>query len=586
MDWILRLVLLEQIPADSNLRQQWNALVHGVARPQVFYTYEWALAVQRAYQATLQPLLFLAYDDLGSLCGIAALSTRIGERRASFLCSTTGDYCDFLSSSECKPAFVGAVLAELRKQGIGEVTLTNLPADSDTVEALRAESKSNGYYCFMRRAYVCVQVALKKLERRPGENKPVLPGKKMVRRSLSAMGREGPVRLEHARTWDEVVRVLPEFVQAHVTRFLATGRISNNAHAERRHFLHELAKLLAEPGWLVLTRMMSGARPLAWNYGFQFAGAWFWYQPTFDSDLEKLSPGFCLLSKLIEEAVEHPQLSTVDLGLGAEEYKDRFANQARETLCISLRTSAAQHVREIARYRVAEVIRKYPRAEAVVRAGVAHFLKLKRDGVVRALQLLMKRASALLWSETEIVFLEWKGAVSSGSGMARLETLNLNHLASAAAQKVNNEATLRYLLRSALRLRERRAEAFGWIDPDGTLLRCVWVSPFEGFILPELNARVESPSPDCVMLFDHWTSDNLTGPLNILGMVAERMRDQGKHAWTYSLACDVSSVRSLEKDGFQLRYSLTRRRILGSQTIRGETPKFDRRLAPEVSASV
>jgi len=40
---------LKEIPEDVNLRQQWNALVKRVDRPEVFYTYDWSLAVQRAY---------------------------------------------------------------------------------------------------------------------------------------------------------------------------------------------------------------------------------------------------------------------------------------------------------------------------------------------------------------------------------------------------------------------------------------------------------------------------------------------------------------------------------------------------------
>jgi len=339
-------------------------------RPEVFYTYEWALAVQRAYQQALHPMVFLAYDKGQSLCGIAPLAID-ANRRASFLCATTGDYCDFLSLPDLKSDFVDAVLAELRERDISDVTLTNLPADSSTVAGLRTASAQNRYHLFARTAYVCAQVSLSTLERRPGEKKPVLPGKKMVRRSLNAMGREGPVRLDHACTWEAISPILSQFAEVHVGRFRATGRISNLASPERRLFLEELARLLSSQGWVVLTRMMSGDKTLAWNYGFQFHGTWFWYQPTFESSLEKYSPGFCLLSKLIEEAADNPDLSLVDLGLGAEEYKERFANQNRETLYITLRVSSARHLREILRYRAAAMIKGSPRLEAGIRRILA-----------------------------------------------------------------------------------------------------------------------------------------------------------------------------------------------------------------------
>jgi hypothetical protein len=589
----LRIVLLREIPEDANLRQQWNVLVQRVDQPQVFYTCEWSLAVHRAYGATLRPLLFLAYDEAESLCGVAALATDVEGKRVSFLCATTGDYCDFLSLPEHKNALVAGVLAELRKAGIEEVTLTNLPAESDTVAALQRTCGQNGYRCFARTAYICAQVSLGKLERRPGENKPVLPGRKMVRRSLSAMGREAPVRLDHARSWETAGPILEQFMQAHVARFLATGRISNMARPERRVFLAELAKLLSESGWLTLTRMMSGENALAWNYGFEFQGTWFWYQPTFDTALEKYSPGFCLLAKLVEEAADHPALHIVDLGLGAEEYKERFANQTRETLYVTLRSSAARHVREMLRHHAAEIVKSSPRLEEGIRSAVARLRQpgesVSRDGVAGTVGQLAKLLGGFLWSEDEVLFFEWSGEVVPDSGAVLLKPLDLNMLASAAAQYVDDNETLAYLVRSASRLREGNADGFGFVDPVGSLVHFAWVAAFDGFFLRELNARVDAPSSDCVLLFGGWTpasARGLAGCEGAIGLIAERMRDRGKKLWTFSSAKSISSVQRLEKSGFRRRYSLVRRRALGWQTIKGKTPRVDEARAAEVSARI
>jgi CelD/BcsL family acetyltransferase involved in cellulose biosynthesis len=595
----VRLVQLSEIPEDGNLRQQWNELVQRVDQPQVFYTYEWSLAVQRAYHAALRPLLLLAYEG-ESLRGIASLAVDVEGRRVSFLCATTGDYCDFISLPEHKSAFVGEVLAELKERGLGQVTLTNLPADSDTVAAIRRASMSNGYFCFARTAYMCAQVSLSQLERRPGEDKPVLPRKKMLRRFLNAMGREAPVRLEHARCWDSVAPILPQFMQSHVARFLATGRISNLAHPERRVFLQELAKLLSKPGWLALTRMMSGESAFAWNYGFEFHDTWFWYQPTFDSVLEKYSPGFCLLAKLIEEGVDNPALKTVDLGLGSEEYKERFANQTRETLYVTLRTSPLQHAREILRYRAAEMVKTSPRLEAGARATAARWRQLRksvdRDGGAATLRRLVSRLGASLCSQAEVRFFEWCGPVHSDSRAALgatenviLYPLDLNQLASAASQYVDDESTLAYLLRSAARLREGNTEGFGLADAKGSLLHFAWVTAFDGLFLAELNAKVDGPSADCVMIFDCWTPVSARGRGyygQTVSQIAKRMRDQGKTPWIFSAASNVASIRGLERAGFQRRYSLVRQRILGWQRIKRETPTFADVPATEVSARV
>jgi CelD/BcsL family acetyltransferase involved in cellulose biosynthesis len=589
----LRLVLHKEIPEDADLPRQWNTLLNVLERPQVFYTYEWSLAVQRAYHASLCPLLFLAYDSQNSLCGIASLVRKREGGEVSFLCATTGDYCDFLCAQEYKHAFVAAVLADLRAQGIQDITLTNLPADSGTLEAIRDAGAQSGYHCFSRTAYMCAQVSLETIERRPGGNSPVLPRKKMVRRFLNAMGREAPVRLDHARSWDNIQPLLPEFVQSHVARFLMTGRISNMVRRERRIFLSELARLLAESGWITLTRLAAGSKGYAWNYGFQFRDTWFWYQPTFDSDIEKYSPGFCLLAKIIEEAATSPEWKVVDLGLGAEEYKDRFTNQSRKTLYVTLRTSKAQHAREIVRYSASRIVMASPTCEKVLRAAAAHVQQLntekKRKGLSAITTRIPKRLWESLWSEEEVFFYEWCGSVPLASSIRMLKTLDANQLAIAAMQYEDDTETLTYLIRSAARLRTRDAEGFVLVDTQGHVLHLAWVKAFDGFFLSELNAKVDAPSADAVMLFDCWTPLARRGHGYYAGsvaLIAERVRKDGKAPWIFSATRNASSVRGLEKSGFRRRYSLIRQHALLWQRIKGKTPRLVQAPGGEVSARV
>ncbi len=352
------------------------------------------------------------------------------------------------------------------------------------------------------------------------------------------------------------------------------------ARPERRLFLEELAKLLAESGWLALTRMMSGQNAFAWNYGFQFEGTWFWYQPTFDSDLEKYSPGFCLLAKIIEEAVDNPALRIVDLGLGAEEYKDRFTNQSRETRYVTLKTSGAQHAREIVRYRAAQIVTASPWLETAARRSASRLRRLREhirsDGATATASDLAKRLLDKLSSATEVHFFEWTGS-SSGVGTGRLEALKADQLAMAAEQYFEDEATLQYLLRSAARLSEGNSEGFALTDPKDHLLHFAWITAFDGFFLSELNAKVEAPSPDCVMVFDCWTPLSQRGHGHYgrtISLLAKRILEQGKKPWIFSAAGNVSSLRGLEKSGFQRRYSLVRQRILGLQRIKGKTPRL------------
>jgi CelD/BcsL family acetyltransferase involved in cellulose biosynthesis len=593
----LRLVVLREIPEDETLRRQWNALVDRVEQPQVFYTYEWALAVYRAYHATLHPLLFLAYDEpaydeAGALRGVAALATDASGKEASFLCATTGDYCDVLSSVEDRVAFVDAVFGGIKKLGIAAAALANLPADSATISAMRRAAANHHFHCFARTAYECAQVLLGSLERRGGE-KPVLPRKKMLRRFVNAMGREAPVRLEHARSWRDVQPIFPEFARAHVARFLATGRISNLARSERRIFLQELAKLLSGTGWLALTRMMTGTKAVAWNYGFQFHDTWFWYQPTFDSDLEKYSPGFCLLAKLIEEASENTALQVIDLGLGAEDYKERFANRTRKTLHVTLQTSVVRHVGTIARFQVATLMRTSPELESKVRSVAARLQRARKRtqerGFAGTFFWLAARLRDSLWSESEVLFCEWSRAAASDAGEGELRPLDLNQLAAAAEQYAEDELTLAYLVRSAQRLRAGKEKGFALMNSIGTPVHFAWITAFSGFFLDELNATVEAPCPEAVLLFDCWTPVSMRGHGyygRAIGLIAYQARSAGKQPWIFSAATNTASVRGIAKAGFERRYSLVRQKVFNLQRIKGQPPVLQDAPPAEVSAHV
>jgi len=362
----LRIVLHREIPEDPNLHRQWNDLALQMERPEVFYTCEWALAVQSAYQASLKPLLFLGYEG-DQLAGVASLATDPAEENVSFLAATTGDYCELLTQPQQRAEFVDAVFAELAKEKRGSfVVLANLPKDSSTPAALRSAAGKHGFHMHMRPAYLCAQVELGSGEQRQ-ELKTALVGKKKLRQYLRAMEREGPVTFAHLQSHAQIQAALPEFADAHVARFQATKRISSLSTPERRIFLEELSRRFADSRVVTLSMLMIADRPVAWNYGFQFHGSWFWYQPTFDSRHEDNSPGYCLLSRVVIEACDMDEMKVVDLGLGAEGYKERFGNSTRQTLYVTATRSWRRHLQEVARYRMASLLKSSPKIESTVR---------------------------------------------------------------------------------------------------------------------------------------------------------------------------------------------------------------------------
>jgi CelD/BcsL family acetyltransferase involved in cellulose biosynthesis len=337
-------------------------------RPEVFYTWEWALAMQAAYQASLTPLLFLGYDG-DDLIGVASLATDAAEKKVSFLAGTTADYCEFVSEPSRRAEFVDGVFAELGKKESGFVSLASLLEDSATPAAVRAAAEKHGFHVYMRPSCVCVQVELGSGEQRQ-EMKSTLAGKKKFRRYLRAMEREGPVTFAHLKSPAQIQAALPEFISTHSARFRDTQRVSFLSTPERRLFLEELVRRFSDTEVVTLSMLMIGNRPVAWNYGFQFHGSWFWYQPTFDSRQEENSPGQCLLSRIITDACDIAGIRVVDLGLGSEGYKERFANSSRQTVDFTMTKSWSRHLLEIMRYRAASALKRSPKVDSAARSAL------------------------------------------------------------------------------------------------------------------------------------------------------------------------------------------------------------------------
>ena len=361
----MKITVHREIPHDETLRDQWNQLVRQMEQPEVFYTYEWATAMQLAYGATTAPLLLLAYEDK-SLLGIASLAVDQSQKEAAFLASTTADYCDFVCHPGRRAEFLQLVLTELRSLRLPTVTLASLPVDSSTLPSFRPATRAQAYGTFCRPAFCCAQVSLGTGTEREAQ-KERTNQRKVFRYAIRRLEKYGPVVVEHLSSWNSVHSALPQYIQAHIERFAQDGRRSNLAEPRRQIFLTELARLLCRAGWMTLTTLRVGDRPVAWNYGFRFAESWFYYQPTFALEWRQFSPGLCLLSKLVEAACDDPDISLLDLGLGAEGYKQRFANASRQTVHVTLTSSAARHVKERMRYHAVSAIKSSPRLEAYVR---------------------------------------------------------------------------------------------------------------------------------------------------------------------------------------------------------------------------
>lgn len=559
----MRIVIADHMAEDSGLREAWNQLVLQMDEPEIFYTFEWAMAVQQAYSSSLKPLIFLAYEGEALVAVVALAQRNNGE--VAFLSADTGDYCDFVSDRSRRDVFVSAVFSELKRRGISRIVLTNLPEDSPSLSAIQRIAESGIYHLHTRPAYACAQVVLGSNDHR-FVLKQALTGKKS-RRRMREMQKRGEVSVLHETNSEEIQALLRPFSHAHVARFLENGKTSSLLRAERRNFLQELTKSAGQRGWVVMSRLGVGDVTAAWHFGFRFGGTWFWYQPTVNGLYADYSPGYYLLSKIIELACDSPQLGTVDLGLGPESYKDRLATTTRQTLYCVLSDSLAKHVREVVRYRASVVATSSASVERALRAMIscAHTLKakLKSTTVREFVRQALRPIKNAIWACDNVLFFEWPVAAQNSCATDfDLVPLDPDLLGAAAIRYADDPDAMHYLTRSAGRFGCQDAEGFALLDAQGVPVHFCWVRAFEGFEVAELSRKLRAPSKDSVMIFDSYTPAAARGSgyfSRAITLLARRLGSEGKCAWVFTTEANQTSLRGIRKTEFAYGFTLGRK---------------------------
>ena len=569
----MRVTVLNEIPEDAVLSRNWNRLVERMERPEVFFTYQWALAASRAFRTTLSPLLFLMHED-GELCGVATLAVA-SERQAgaSFLTASTADYCDIVSAPETRASVLTCLMQKITNLKLRDLTLASLPSDSSTWKELPAVARAQRFHLASRPAYECGLVEFGSEDQRRTMVHTVTH-KSREQRGLKKLSKLGTIRLAHLASPDEAYGCLSKIVSAQVSRFLATNRISPLVSHERRVFLRELTSLLSAEEWLKVSQLEVNGQPVAWNYGFRFGDSWFWYLPSFKVEYENCSPGSCLLRLLVEEGCADRSVRWLDLGLGDESYKNRFATTVRKTRHVQLSWSLPRHALVTVRQLVTTRAVHFPNAAVRLRRARQVMGSLSRrlrdDGLIATIARLGERAVRLGASRDEILLFEGTATETDEKSNMRLDPITWEGLAEAAIENADDSDTLQYLLRAAARLKDVQTSGFLLHDHAIKAAHFLSVASFDGFHVAEIDYTLDFGESAGIMIFDCWTPARYRGlgyyPLAIR-MAASELRKNRKKVWIFCAATNTPSIRGILKAGFTYRFSLVRRRKLGLSRI-------------------
>lgn len=568
----MRVTVLNEIPEDPDLSEAWNTLVLQMDHPEVFFTYQWALAASRGFRDHLSPLLFLMYES-EQLVGVVPLAIDPRAPRAAFfLTSSTADYCDVVSNPANRRAVVLALVEEIQKLSLSDLILANVPSSSATLRELRGVAGPTRYYVTSRNAYNCGVIQLEGKEQRETLLQ-TLASKSRERRALKKLTTLGAVRVIHLTEPEQIGASLESIVSAQISRFLASDRVSPLVGPERRTFLRQLSDLLSHSGWLKISQLEIDGRPVAWNYGFRFGGSWFWYLPTFQMEYEHVSPGSCLLRLLVEESAKDASVKMLDLGLGDEPYKERYANDVRQTRYVRLSRGLPRHMLTVGREMIASTAARFPEFGDRLRDARSVFQTVAsrvREGGAGAVVRQSMRKAVRFWASQDEVLLFSAPVVQISEPHIQLIPLTREHLVEASILNAGDVDTLRYLMRCAHRFNHPGASGFLLQDGEGKPIHFLWINQYDGFHLAEIDHNLEPLSPNAAMIFDCWTPAAERGRGHYAAAIRQAAQDlhqEGKTAWIFSGAKNTSSLHGILNAGFEYRFSLLRRRRFGQSTV-------------------
>lgn len=309
----------------------WNDLLSSNETNEIFLSYQWVNCWWSTVGQSRKLLLLLAKED-GKYVGIAPLMLtprRLGPVAyvaAEFLGTGESDYIDFIVEPRRKADVLRAFIDYMSSLS-GEwdvISLENVPGKSETVPMVQAVLENSRYGIRSLPDVVCPALVISGNE----EFANACANKKSLKRHYNYFKRNGQLAFSTIEDADEIIGYLPEFFQQHVERRAIAGGDSKFENQRIREFYQSLVSVLMEQDWLRFGVVKFDDKPIAFHFGFEYAGKFVWYKPTFDVEYRKKSPGEVLIKFLLEDAIEK-KLDEFDFTIGNEAFKQRFANVDR-----------------------------------------------------------------------------------------------------------------------------------------------------------------------------------------------------------------------------------------------------------------
>jgi CelD/BcsL family acetyltransferase involved in cellulose biosynthesis len=165
----------------------------------------------------------------------------------------------------------------------------------------------------------------------------------------------GPVRFVfHSNREADLAQVL----DWKTSQYLASGKTDLFALPWVRSAVERIHSTETPQFCGTLSLLYAGDRVVAGHFGMRAGTVWHYWFPAYDRDYAKYSPGFLLLLKMAETAVDLG-IATIDLGRGMSPYKERVKNGCIMVADGSIESSWLKISRELLRTPLGKSVRRF-----------------------------------------------------------------------------------------------------------------------------------------------------------------------------------------------------------------------------------
>jgi CelD/BcsL family acetyltransferase involved in cellulose biosynthesis len=327
----------------DNLQPQWDALVAKSKFSNIFALFGFIKAWWQAYGYDKKLRLILGQEN-DKICVIAPFFFKEMDTRRWFLVGDyRADYNNLIVDTRADGAVRNMIRWLCTQPGWTALQMRKIPSSSASMDFFQNAYGPSSTYIQKMKAWfnfdapIVYRTCHKQhfyIDRKFLEANKEILSTSNYRKHINWFSRQGKLIFRTLTTTKEIHDYLPCFMDLHRKEWESKNMPSLFASLDNRNFYSFLTDEMVQYNNSIQLDIMELDNVLvSAHFGFLWDGRKYYYKPCYDPDYSSHSPGKLLLAYIIQKAAEDNS-DELDLLLGEETYKEKYAPSARETVSL------------------------------------------------------------------------------------------------------------------------------------------------------------------------------------------------------------------------------------------------------------